>query len=425
MSRVLLHSLVFAPDGVSTAYLMTDLAIELSQLGHEVSVLTTTPHYNVDPSALARHPLQRRAFGLWHESRLGDVSIWHVTLRQKDTRVWARGLDFIRFHLVSLVLGAGVIGRQDIVISTSPPLTIGVVSWLLGGRWGAPSVYKVAEVYPDLAIRQGVIRGATMIRLWRWIEQLVYRRSAMIVPIAEQFRDIVASRGVPANKLRTIPDCVDVDVYRPLPRRNSFAEAHGLVDDFVLLYAGNIGLVQDWESVLHAAAEVANMPIRFVIVGDGVRREWLQSETDRRRLSNVLLLGYQPKERMPEINASCDIALIPLTIAGAKDGFPSKIYSTLASGRPVLVSVPADSEMATLVVKNRVGRTVPPENGPAYADAVRAAYRDRAVLSEEGARGRDLIMREYSKQAIAQRYDALIRELVAMPSTEKQDARGT
>ena len=411
MSRVLLHSLVFAPDGVSTAYLMTDLAVELSRLGHSVSVLTTTPHYNVDQAALARQQLQCRAFGLWHESCLGDVRIWHVTLRQKDSRVWARGLDFIRFHAVSLLLGLWFLGRQDIVISTSPPLTIGVVSWLLGLRWGAPAVYKVAEVYPDLAIRQGVIRGRFMIGLWRRIEQLVYRRSALIVPIADQFRQIIAERGVPGHKLRTIPDCVDVDMYRPLPRRNDFASAHGLLDEFVLLYAGNIGLVQDWESILYAAEKIRDFPIRFVIVGDGVRRDWLEQEIATRELRNVLLLGYQPKERMPEINASCDIALIPLTIAGSKDGFPSKIYSTLASGRSVLVSVPPGSEMAKLVMQGRCGRIVPPENGAAYYEAVMAAYNDQAMLPEEGRRGRALIEEHYSKSAIVRQYDLLIRQL--------------
>jgi colanic acid biosynthesis glycosyl transferase WcaI len=409
VSRVLLHSLIFAPDGVSTAYLMTDLAVELSRLGHRVSVLTTTPHYNVHPEALARHPLQRRGFGLWYESRLGDIAIWHVTLPAKSQRVWARGLHFIHFHLVSLLLGLLSIGRQDIVISTSPPLTVGVVSWLLGARWGAPSVYKVAEVYPDLAIRQGVIRGRPAIALWRGIEQIVYRRSAMIVPIADQFRRIIAERGVPARKLQVIPDCVDTELYRPLPRRTAFAAEYGLLDDFVLLYAGNIGLVQDWESILHAAAAVAGQPIRFVVVGDGVRREWLEREVASRGLTNVRLLGYQPKERMPEINASCDIALIPLTTAGSKDGFPSKVYSTLASGRPVLVSAPSGAEIAELVTANGCGRSVVPEDGAAYAEAVLAAYRDRALLPEEGRRGRALIERDYSKEAIGRRYDALIR----------------
>jgi putative colanic acid biosynthesis glycosyltransferase WcaI len=411
MSRVLLHSLVFSPDGVSTAYLMTELALELKRLGHDVSVLTTTPHYNLDPAAHARQPMRRRALGLWFESELEGIPIWHVTLPQKGNRVWARAFDYVRFHAVSLWMSLWTIGRQDIVISTSPPLTIGAVSWLLGARWGAPSVYKVAELYPDLAIRQGAIRGRVMIGAMKMLERFVYARSAMITPIADQFRLQIRERGVPDAKLRTIPDCVDLEVYRPLPRRNQFALAHHLADDFVVLYGGNIGYFQDWDAVLYAAASVADLPVRFVIVGDGARREWLARQIADRQLGNVSLFGYQPKEKMPEINASCDIALVPLTIPGSREGFPSKVYSNLACGRPVLVSAEAGSEMAALVIDAGCGRAVPPENGPALAEAVRNAYDERERLPEEGRRGRALIERDYSKESIGRRYDALIREL--------------
>src|SRR5207245_28067 len=106
-----------------------------------------------------------------------------------------------------------------------------------------------------------------------------------------------------------------------------------------------IGFFQDWESVLYAAGHLSDLPVRFVIVGDGGRRDWLASEIAKRKLTNITLIGYQPKERMPEINASCDLALVPLTMSGAREGFPSKVYSNLASGRPILVSAEEGSEM--------------------------------------------------------------------------------
>src|SRR5260370_20020944 len=158
MSKVLLHSLVFSPDGVSTAHIMTELAIELKNLGHSVTVLTTTPHYNVDDRAFASQPMTRRAAGLWYTSKVEEIPVWHVKIPKKSKHVWARALDFIRFHLLSVVIGLHSLGKQDVVVSTSPPLSIGAVAWMLGARWKAPSVYKVAEVYPDLAIQQGAVR---------------------------------------------------------------------------------------------------------------------------------------------------------------------------------------------------------------------------------------------------------------------------
>jgi len=412
MARVLLHSLVFSPDSVSTAYLMTGLAIELKRLGHEVTVLTTTPHYNIDNAALARQPLRRRWAGLLYESECEGIPVWHVKLPMKGTRVWARALDFLRFHALSLIVSAATLGRQDIVIATSPPLTIGVMSWLLGVRWRAPAVYKVAEVYPDIAIRQGVVRHPALIAAMRWLERFVYARNAMIVPITEQFRRVIRQRGVPEAKLCTIPDFVDTDLYRALPRLGPFAETHGLGKDFVVLYGGNIGPLQDWESVLFAAGQAAGLPIQFVIVGDGARRTWLVEAVRERGLQNVKVLGYQPQAMMPQINASCDIGTIPMTRAGAQDGFPSKIYTIMACARPVIVSAGPDSEMALMVTQAGCGRVVPPEDKQAYADAVLASFRDRNALAAEGECGRRFVEKDYSKEAIGRKYDALIRQLV-------------
>ena len=414
MSRVLLHSLVFSPDGVSTAYIMTDLALELKRLGHSVTVLTTTPHYNINQEALEAQPMKKHWLGLLYYSECDGLPVWHVKLPMKGSRVWARAVDYVRFHILSLIASLYTIGPQDVVIATSPPLTIGIISWLLGLRWHAPAIYKVAEVYPDLAIRQGMIRGKIMIGIMRWLEQLVYSRSAMIVPIADQFRDVIRGRGVPDQKLLTIRDFVDTNLYRPLSRINQFAISHGLLDDFIVLYAGNVGLVQDWESVLFAAAALSELPIKFVIVGDGARWEWLSDEIKKHNLHNVKLLGYQAKELMPQINASCDISTIPMTRAGAQDGFPSKIYSNLASAKPVIVSADPNSEMAEIVRFVGCGRVVPPEDRQAYADAVLSAFHDRELLPAEGERGRKFVEKGYSKEAIAQKYDALIKQLAGL-----------
>lgn len=411
MSRILLHSIVFFPDNVSTAYIMTDLALQLKQLGHSVSVLTTTPHYNVDTIAEKSQQMKKLWGGLIYYSELEGIPIWHVTISKKDKRVWKRGVDFIRFHLLSVAIGFFVIAQQDVVIATSPPLTIGVISWLLALRWKAASVYKVAEVYPDLAIRQGALRNPALIMALRWIERFVYKHNTRIITIAEQFKRLLLERGVPDNKIIQIRDSADVELYRPLPRDNSFAREYGLLDTFVFLYAGNIGLVQDWESVFIAAAALSSYLLQFVIIGDGVRRDWLVDQIRLRGLNNVKWIGYQPKERMPEINASCDIAIIPMTRTGALDGLPSKIYTIMACGKPVIATADKESDMAWLIQEAKCGRVVAPDNPVALTKALEAAYLNRHSLPTEGENGR-LFVRAFTKESIAQKYDNLIQRLV-------------
>jgi colanic acid biosynthesis glycosyl transferase WcaI len=416
VAKILLHSLVFSPEANSTSYLMTDLARQLRALGHEVTVLTTTPHNNLEPGAIARQPLRRVWPGLLYRSELGDIPVWHVQLPLKGNRVLRRMLDYIRFHAVALTAGITRVGPYDVVLSPSPPLTIGIAGWMLA-RWRrTPAVYNVQEIYPDFAINQGLIRNRVFIRLLRQVERMVYASSSRVVTISEWFSRTIRERGVPEDKLLVIPNFVDTELYRPLPRHNAFSGQHGLDDDFVVLYAGNIGLSQDWESLLFAAAQHAELPIRYVIVGDGARRQWLENEVRRRRLENVRLLGYQPRERMPEINASSDIHTIPMKRETTRDTFPSKIYSILASARPAVVSADPDSELEWVIQRAGSGRVVTPEDPQAYADAVLRAYVERDGLAAEGQRGRRFVEGEYSKEAVGRKYDRLIRELLS-PTT--------
>lgn len=412
MARVLLHTLVFAPDGVSTAYLMTDLARQLDARGHEVTVLTTAPHYNLLPENLARQPMRRRWGGLLAESTCGGVRVLHVRMSPRGSKVVRRAFDFIWFHAASLAASVRTVGDYDVVIAPSPPLTIGVVAWLQAAMRRVPAVYNVQEIYPDFMINQGMLRSPWAIGAWRALERFVYDRSAAVVPISEWFARTIRARGVPDDKIAVIPNFVDTELYRPLPRANAFAREHGLVDRFTVLYGGNIGLSQDWESFLHAADALRAQPIDFVVVGGGARDAWLASEVARRQLPNVRLLGYQPRERMPEINASSDVGTIPMKATTTSDTFPSKIYTILACAKPAIVSADADSELAWLIDEARCGTVVEPDSPSAYTDAVASAFARRAELVEEGARGRAYVVDRYSKEAVGRQYDALIDRLL-------------
>ncbi len=411
MSKVLLHSLVFSPDGNSTAYLMTELAIELKRLGHQVTVLTTTPHYNIIPSMAARHQMHRCWIGLLYMSEIDGIKIWHVKVPNKGNRVWMRVFDYIRFHVVSLLTAVFKIETQDIIIATSPPLTMAVMSWLLGVWWKCPSVYKVAELYPDVAIRQGIVKNRGFIAFLNWLEKFVYKKNTLIVAIAEQFMKVIRKRGVPDQKLQMIPDFVDTKFYCLKSRKNEFTLKHDLLKDFVVLYAGNIGIVQDWDSVLFAVENLSKLAIRFVIVGDGSKREWLAKEIEIRKLGNVTLLGYQPKELMPEINASCDISIIPMNIAGSKDGVPSKIYSIFSCGKPIVALVDSESELRWIAEQSGCGRSVAIGDKQGFSDAILKAFNERELLPVEGLRGRAYVEANYSKEAIASKYHDLIAAL--------------
>lgn len=411
--RILLLSLVFSPDSVSTSVLMTELALELKKLGHDITVLTTTPHYNVEPEARQRQPLRRRWGGLLYQSDCQGIPVYHASIPVKGSRVGARLLDYLRFHAISTVAGLTIARDYDIILAPSPPLTIGLSAWVLGLLRRVPFIYNVQEIYPDVAVSLGVLRNPPLIKGLEWLERFIYARSTRISVISEWFRRRLQAKGVPDTKLTVIPNFVDTGFMQPGPADNPFTQQHSLAGKFVVLYAGNIGLTQGFETIIAAARQLSHLPdLRFVIVGDGTRRSWLEQELAQAPLDNVTLLPYQPRSMVPHIYASSDLCLVPLKKGTAQETFPSKIYTIMAAGRPVIASADPDSELAWLVKEAGCGWAVPPDDAPALAGAVAQAYQQRDALRQKGRRGRTYVVHHHSRQAVARQYEALVRALL-------------
>ena len=125
----------------------------------------------------------------------------------------------------------------------------------------------------------------------------------------------------------------------------------------LIMYAGNIGLAQYWEPLLYAAQSLSNLPVKFLIIGEGSRKRWLEAEVKRLDVSNVSLMGYQQRELMSEINDSCDIATILINPKVGADGFPSKIYTTMACGKPTVVCCTEDCELIPIIQKSALQTT--------------------------------------------------------------------
>ncbi|MBE2225587.1 MAG: glycosyltransferase family 4 protein [Anaerolineae bacterium] len=411
MAKVLFLTLVFAPDGVSTSVLMTELAQELSQKGHEITVLTTTPHYNVEPEARAQQPLQCK-WGKWlYESEKDGMPVYHASIPVKGSRVGARLLDYIRFHAISTLAGLTIARDFDVMFVPSPPLTIGLSAWILRLFRRKPFIYNVQEIYPDVAVSLGVLKHQGMIRFFEGMERFIYKRAQVITVISERFRQRLLAKGVADEKLRVIPNFVDTDFMQLGERQNPFSEAHGLNDSFVVLYAGNIGLTQGFETIISAARQLQDIAdLRFVIVGDGTRRSWLEGELAAEPLPNLLLLPYQPRSMVPHIYATADLCLVPLKKGTAQETFPSKIYTIMAAARPVVATADPDSELAWLVGEAGCGWAAPPDDVDAMVAAIREASAQRADACQRGQQGRRYVVEHHSRQAVTGQYDALIRE---------------
>jgi colanic acid biosynthesis glycosyl transferase WcaI len=412
MAHVLVLTLVFPPDGVSTAVIMGELSADLRRAGHDVTVLTTVPHYNRDLEAEARQPLSRLWGPVLWRSEFQGMRVLHVGMPRKSGRILSRLLAWTQFHVISLIAAIVLVRRVDAILAPSPPLTIGICAWLLGWVYRAPFVYNVQELYPDIAIALGVIRNRRVIAALLALERFVYARARMVTVIGAGMRRRILAKGVPPERVRVIPNFVDVGYMLPLAKDNPFSREHGLAQAFVVTYAGNMGPAQGLDTILDAAALLAGEPgIRFLLVGEGSQHARLKAAAQERGLANVLVLGHQPYDLVPQIYAASDLCVVPLAGQAAGDAIPSKVYRIMACERPVLACAEPDSDLGELVTRAGCGLVVPPGSAAGLAQAVRDAIRDPQAGAGMGRAGRAHVLAQYSRAAVSAQYEGLIREV--------------
>ena len=409
MAKILFLSLVFPPDNVSTAQIMGDLAVDLRNMGHDVEVLTTTPHYNRDFESEAKQPRHKLWGLILQKSSYFGIPVFHVIMPRKGSNILARVLAWLSFHFLSTVAGLLVLKRPDIIIVPSPPLTIGLNAWLLGLLVNSPYIYNVQEIYPDYAIELGVLRNKWIIKVLFWVESFVYDKAKSVTVIAPHMAQQLHKKRVPMNKVKVIPNFVDVNDLHPLPKDNSFSRQYGIHDKFVVSYAGNIGPGQDLETFIEAAAMLeAHRNIHFLMMGDGMLRETLSQKVGKLGLSNFSLLPYQPYSLVPLIYASSDLCLVPQKPGIANVAVPSKVYRIMACGRAVLAATVPASDLSNLIDESKGGIVVSAGDPKKLADVILIASLAPDDLNIMGRAGRAHVIEKYSRSAISLQYDALI-----------------
>jgi len=410
LNRVLIHSIVFSPDGVSTAYLYNDIALGLVENGFDIVVLTTTPHYNLIDSALTKQPLKSKLFGIFYESDFNGIRVIHVPLK-KYKSTFVRLLSFVYWHILSLIIGLSI-KRIDFVLSPSPPLSIGFISLLIAKFKGAKSIYNVQEIYPDLLINQGNLKSPIIINLLKSFEKFIYNHSTAVTTIDEVFYTTISSRFSDISKLKIIPNFVDTVLYKPLKQKlklpSEFDNDNGKIK---ILYAGNIGFFQDWVPVLYAARELIEENIEFWIIGEGVQKEYLEIEVQKQNLSNVRIFPYQSRELIPVINNYADIHFIAINQQMEREGFPSKVYTIMACAKPIIVVTGEDTPLHNFLKDKNCAELITNNRKVNFTDAIRKLAFDKELRVRLGNNGYEEIIKNYSKKVVVSKYANLLKSL--------------
>lgn len=412
--KILIHSIVFSPDGVSTAYLYNDIALKLKAVGYDVSVLTTTPHYNVVESELKKQPLTKKCLGLYYESDFCGIRVKHIYQKKYKSTI-LRLLGFIYWHLLSFFIGISE-KKVDVILSPSPPLTIGLINILIGKLKRAKVIYNVQEIYPDILMNDNGLKSKPIISFLKWMEKFVYNHSDAITTIDEVFYSTIAPRIKDKSKLHIIPNFVDTYIYKPIPDYDIKIDTNFFpnTDNIKLMYAGNIGIAQDWEPLIALAEELRNEPFEFFVIGEGAMRDFVEKEITNRQLQNVHLIPYQPRELMPQLLAYSDIQFIFMSKQMERQGFPSKIYTIMACQKPILVSSGNNTPIINFLRDKNCAHLITDSEEKSKVTQIANILRKttKQELKEMGKNGLSHILRNYSKEVVTLKYVQLIDKLL-------------
>ena len=396
----------FSPDMAPTGVVMTRIVHEMAALGHELHVVTSLPWYR-------EHAIESGWGGkLWRveKTEWGSITRVHPFPGKTKQNLLRRAFGFVLFSVVvglrSIVAG-GLPRRVHGVLSMSPPLTLGLTGWVTKLFRGGMLVFNIQDIFPDAAAQTGAITNKLILRAARWLERVSYERSDAVVLLSEDLKQNVAAKlsGKFHNRLHVIPNFVDTSAIVPGDRMTNYRRELGIDDRVIVMYAGNVGFSQSLELVLAAAKSLPS--IAFVINGDGAARKSLQDKAKNENIDNVHFADYQPIERLSEVLASGDIHVVPLKTGLASVSVPSKMYSILSAGRPVLAAIDSNTEIPRTLAESGAGIAVAPDNEADFISALQILISDGVKRNEMGALGRTWVEHHASAGAVAKRYEAI------------------
>ncbi|MCS3672383.1 glycosyltransferase involved in cell wall biosynthesis [Salinibacter ruber] len=349
---------VYPPTPGATGALLAELAPALVERGWRVTVLTGPE--DGEPRS---------------ETRADGVRVERVRALPFDHQhVWQRALTYALLF-PAFAARAFRLPSPDVLVTKTDPPMLKVLGPILARLTGAQTLHWAQDLYPEVAAGVGVLSGDGIVTgALRRLSTAVLCGHDHVVSVGRCMRErLVAGRGLPEDHVSVVPNW-PLSVVEPVPhRKNPFRSAHDLGGRFVVMYSGNMGLAHPFDTVLNAAAHLrdASPEVLFLFVGDGPRKPELKRQADRRGLSNVQFLPFQPRERLAQSLSAADLHLV--TMRPELEGLvvPSKLYGALGAGRPVLFLGPDGSEAARVVRDHNCGTVLPEAAGTALADAVR------------------------------------------------------
>jgi colanic acid biosynthesis glycosyl transferase WcaI len=396
--HILLLNEYYPPDTSATAKMAAQVAEALAQR-HQVTVVAGRPSYDPDaryPYALLRRDTRNRVM----VECVGSTAY----PRHKMQRRVSNYLSYL-----ALAVPRTLALRPDVILAMTDPPVAGITGAFIARLAGRPFVYNIRDLYPDMAVGGDIVRSGKWVARWERWHRHALKQAARVIVLGDDMRDRILAKGVAAERVVVVRDGATAAASPALmPERDDPVVQeirHGF--PFVVLHAGNLGFYGAWDTLLAAAKLSSNENTGFVFIGDGANRAALESSA--RDLPNVKFGPFRPVEQIAHVMMAGDLHII--TVKRGLQGVvvPSKLYSTLAAGRPILVVAPLESDAARIVVESGCGVAADPDDPAAVATAIRELRAQPARLAEMGRRAGETAAK-YARVDELNRFVAIVED---------------
>lgn len=414
--NILLISRYFPPDIGTAANLFHELAKGLVGNGHNVTVVTGIPWYNLEAV-----PPQYKGKCCVTES-LDGIQVVRTAAPSFGPKILKLIINYHTSTLTALLCGLFQ-KKPDIMYIYSPPILFGITGWIMSMfKGGVPLILGIQDLHPQAYIDQGKLKNKIVIAAFEALEKFCYRKSTLITVHSQGNKDfIVRKKGIKEDKIHILHNWLDTDEMKPLPRDNDFSRQHNLDGRFIVGYAGTLGMSQGPLSIVEAAHILKDHnDIEFFIVGDGIERAPMEQKAKEYGLSNIRFVGMQPKSVYSQVVAASDVGLVTLNSNVKTPVVPSKILSIMAAARPVLASLPLDGDAPQLIDEAQCGICIGPENPKELADKILFLAKNPETCKEYGAKGREYVVKHFSLDKALQDIEKIFEEALAMKGGKKQ-----
>lgn len=411
--RILLLPAYFQPETFSGRHLINDRVEAFVNAGFEVRVFTPIPSRGVKASELKYY--KDNKFLLYHD---GKMIVHHFNLMPEKKNPILRTLRYFLQNFKQF--NRAVFTREgrsvDVMLIASTPPTQGFMAAMVKKFTNVPIVYNLQDIFPDSLVGAGMAkRGGLLWKIGRVVENITYRNADKIIVISDDFKKNIMAKGVPEEKIVVVYNWVDENAVVPVAKEyNPLYDELGINrEKFSVVYAGNFGHAQNIDVTIAAAERLKDVEdIQFLMFGTGGLVEDYKKIALEKGLKNMIFFPLQPVEKVSQVYSLGDLGIVACKKGLGKGAFPSKTWSIMSAGTPVIANYDEDTDLERLVKDNGLGVFSAADDSEQMAQRIMEMYDNRELCAEYGRNARQYILDNVSKDKSTQKYVDVIKEVV-------------